>query len=382
MPTNTTTNVLIVGASTRAAAFSAARAGLHARCLDQYADADLATIAPSTRFDLRSDDDRLDQMARAHDCASWLYTGPLENHPTLIERLTTVGRLLGNDAETLRAIRDPWRVAESLARHDLAAPAIARVSDGTPPRGRWLLKPQASAGGRSIDWAESSPAPPDPSFYYQEYVEGPTLSALYVAAAGRARLLGLVRQFPGTPGAPFLYRGGIGPWSVPDATTARLRRLGAALASEFPLIGLFGVDFILKDDEPWTIEVNPRYTASVEILELATRRALIRDHVLACAEARLSEAPDPTARQIVGKRILYASRRLVTPAISAPAWSSGDPFAVPSIADVPWPETTIDALEPIMTVFATAATVESCAVQLDQIEIEWLGRLELDDDRR
>ena len=104
---STTSQVLIIGASTRAAAFSAARAGLLPRCLDQYADADLAAVAPSTRFDPRKDEACLDPMARAHDCASWLYTGPFENHPALIERLAPVGRRLGNDAETLRAIRDP-----------------------------------------------------------------------------------------------------------------------------------------------------------------------------------------------------------------------------------------------------------------------------------
>ena len=177
-------------------------------------------------------------------------------------------------------------------------------------------------------------------------------------------------------GAPFLYRGGIGPWTVPDATTARLRGLGAALAAEFSLAGLFGVDFILKGDEPWTIEVNPRYTASVEILELATRRALLLDHVQACAEGRLSEDAEPSASRIVGKRVLYASRRLAAPIIAAPGWSAGDPFAIPSIADVPWPGTTIDALEPIMTVFASATSAEACAACLDRLESEWMERVE------
>ncbi|MDR3619203.1 MAG: ATP-grasp domain-containing protein [Paludisphaera borealis] len=371
----TTADVLIVGASTRAAAFSAARAGLRPRCLDQYADADLADLFPTSRFDPLEDDARLDQMAAAHDCPAWFYTGPLENHPGLIERLKPVGRLLGNGPETLRAIRDPWRVAAALARNGLAGPSLARVSERPPAPGRWLLKPLASAGGRSIFRAEESAPRADASFYYQEFVDGPTLSALYVAAAGRARLLGVVRQFQGAPGAPFLYRGGIGPWSVSDATTARLRRLGTALASDFPLVGLFGVDFILNDDEPWPIEVNPRYTASVEILELAMGRALLRDHVLACSEGRLPEALGPSASRIVGKRILYARQRLVAPPIAVPG-RSVDLFAVPSIADVPWPGTTIDTLEPIMTVFATATTAETCAERLDQIEAEWMERLE------
>jgi len=374
-PMSTTSNVLIVGASTRAAAFSAARAGLRPRCLDQYADADLAALGPSTRFDPRKDEHRVDQMARAHDCPSWFYTGPLENHPGLIERLEPVARLLGNGPDAVRAVRDPWLVAASLARNGLAGPSSALASERPLAHGRWLRKPLASAGGRSIDWADESRDHADASFYYQEFAEGPTLSAQYVAAAGRARLLGVVRQFPGVPGVPFLYRGGIGPWTVPAATTARLRRLGEVLAAEFPLVGLFGVDFILKDDAPWPIEVNPRYTASIEVIELATGRALLRDHALACTDGRLPEGPLPAASRIVGKRILYATRRLVTPPIAVPDWSADDPFAISSIADVPWPGTTIDVLEPIMTVFATATTAETCAARLDRIEAEWMERL-------
>ncbi len=58
------------GEPSRAAAFSAARAGLRPRCLDQYADADLAALRPSTRFDPRKDERRVDWMAMAHGCAS------------------------------------------------------------------------------------------------------------------------------------------------------------------------------------------------------------------------------------------------------------------------------------------------------------------------
>jgi uncharacterized protein len=373
---STTPNLLIVGASTRAAAFSAARAGLRPRCLDQYADADLAALCPATRFDPREDETLLAQAAADLDSPPWLYTGPLENLPSVVELLEPVARLLGNRSETLRAVRNPWSVAATLARNGLAAPALARVWGEPPPRGRWLLKPLASAGGRGIEWGDAPSVSMDGSFYYQEFVEGPTFSALYIAAAGRARLLGVARQFPGASGAPFLYRGGIGPWSVSAETSARLRRLGEVLAADFALVGLFGVDFVLQDGEPWLIEVNPRYTASVEIHELALGRALLRDHVLACVEGRLVEDSGSSVSRVVGKRVLYATRRFDAPPIAAPAFSIDDPFAVPAIADVPWPGTTIDVLEPIMTVFAEAATPDDCSAKLDQFDAEWMERLE------
>jgi predicted ATP-grasp superfamily ATP-dependent carboligase len=376
MPAPSTPNLLIIGASTRAAAFSAARAGLRPRCLDQYADADLAALCPSMRFDPSSDGDRPRAIEGLVDGSPWLYTGPFENHPGLIEGLEKTGRLWGNGAETVRAVRDPWVLASTLARHGLEVPGPALLSNGPPPRGRWLVKPLASAGGRSIVRADEADVRIDSALYYQEFVEGPSFSALYVGAGGHARLLGVVRQFPGIPGAPFLYRGGVGPWPVPAAAIGRLRKLGEVLAAEFALVGLFGVDFILNDERPWPVEVNPRYTASVELLELATGRALLHDHVEACSDGRLGDDSDLAASRIVGKRILYASRRIVTPPIAVPARSADDPFAVPSIADVPWPGTVIKALEPLLTVFAAAETAKLCASRLDQLESDWMCRLE------
>jgi predicted ATP-grasp superfamily ATP-dependent carboligase len=153
-----------------------------------------------------------------------------------------------------------------------------------------------------------------------------------------------------------------------------LRRIGDALAAGFALVGLFGVDLVLRDDEPLPIEVNPRYTASVEIHELAARRALILDHVRACAEGRSPDDGPPSASRFVGKRVLYARRRLVAPRIAVPD-RSADPFAIPDVADIPRAGTILEPLEPIMTVFATAATFEACAERLDRIEDEWMRRL-------
>ena len=48
---NTSETVLIIGASTRAAAFSALRAGLTPRCLDYFADRDLAAICTVDRVE-------------------------------------------------------------------------------------------------------------------------------------------------------------------------------------------------------------------------------------------------------------------------------------------------------------------------------------------
>src|SRR5437660_693977 len=81
-------HLLIVGASARAAAFSALRAGLEPWCLDQFADADLCARCPAVLVRPRLYPRGLVALARKAPPGPWLYTGGLENRPRLVRRLT------------------------------------------------------------------------------------------------------------------------------------------------------------------------------------------------------------------------------------------------------------------------------------------------------
>ncbi|WP_337176769.1 ATP-grasp domain-containing protein [Paludisphaera sp.] len=362
-PTPPVATVLIVGASTRAAASSAARAGLSPRCLDLFADADLVALAPVDRFDPDRDADGLERLAAASPCDAWLYTGSMEARPDLVERLSRVAPLLGSSADVLRRIRDPWAIAEALRAEGLATPRLAATA---PAAGRWLAKSTATAGGLGARWAD---APGEvPPTHFQEFIDGPTFSALFVAADGRSRLVGVARQFPGVPGATFLYRGGVAPWPVAASAEDELRRIGATLARRFEPVGLFGVDFVLADGRPWVLEVNPRYTASSELFEYASGRSLMRDHIRACLDREIGEEAD-VGGDCVGKQILYARSRLTFPAIAPPPFAGH--FREPPFADVPRPGTVIEPGEPILTVFARGRSPEGCLAELDRREAAW-----------
>lgn len=368
-------DVLILGSSARAAAFSAIRAGLRPRCLDSFADADLANACPTAAIGPRQTDDELARLAASQAAPWWFYTGPFENRPDLVERLARESRLLGNGARVLRAVRNPWNVASVLKRHGMAAPGLARIVDGPRAGGRWLVKPIASGGGIGVQFWDEKFTADDGSRYLQEFIDGPTLSALFVSAGGAARLLGVARQEQGAPGAPFLYRGSVGPWPAPESVAAKLARLGDLLAAEFALVGLFGVDFIHKGGEPWPIEVNPRYTASVEVLELAAGRAFLTDHLRARVRGELPDEGSPSPTSVVGKRVLYASRLVRFPEVSIPQFPR-DVFQFPPIVDIPHPGSLIQPGEPIMTVLAKGRDAEECLDGLDRLERAWLDRLE------
>ena len=191
----------------------------------------------------------------------------------------------------------------------------------------------------------------------------------------------MTRQLLGTPGSPFAYRGNIGPSLVPAPLMSRLRQLGNVLSSAFRLVGLFGVDYIEHDGEPWLVEINPRYTASVEVFELATHRTLLTEHLRACG-MDLAESPSAGKPRPKPRKPRSSARRFFTP--SETWWprrsrsmirDRRDPFAVPAIADVPWPGTAIAAGEPIMTMFTTGQDVRECEDRLVELETLWQNRL-------
>ncbi|HEX8200442.1 MAG TPA: ATP-grasp domain-containing protein, partial [Isosphaeraceae bacterium] len=267
-------DVLILGASARAAAFSALRAGLTPACGDLYADRDLVAACAAWRVAAGAYPEGLAAVAAAAPPGPWLYTGALENHPELVDRIAATRPLWGVGGSALRAVRDPGAVAEVLRRAALPGPAVRSSPAGLPRDGSWLVKPLASAGGRRIrpltpDGGGSDPPLPSRPVYYQERIVGVDLAAIFLGASAGARLLGVTRQWIGRPGAEFGYRGSLGPYPLSDLERARVAALGDALAAAFGLIGLFGVDLVLRDGFPWPVEVNPRYTASVEVLERA-----------------------------------------------------------------------------------------------------------------
>src|SRR4051794_30449688 len=98
--------LLIAGASVRAAAASALRAGYAPWCVDLFGDADLERACPVRVVPLKRYPDALVAALAEGPPGPWMYTGAIENRPDLIECVDRP--LLGNPADIVRAVRDPW----------------------------------------------------------------------------------------------------------------------------------------------------------------------------------------------------------------------------------------------------------------------------------
>ena len=357
----------VAGVSTRAAAHSAARAGLDVTAIDAFADRDqhpgvsahAVQHEPSRPFTARA----LTAAARHAPADAVVYLSPLDNHPDAVRAIARGRRLWGNPPEVLRRVREPRQVAAALRDAGLRAPIVASASD-LPEAGRsWLRKPRASGGGRGIaPWVPGMRV--DRMSYLQERIDGPSGSIVFVAAGRHALPLALSYQLVGEEafGADgFRYCGSILP---PDgdsllgragAASAQACRMAEALAASFGLVGVNGIDFIAGAEGPVAIEVNPRWCASMELVDRGSATPVFAWHMAACtAGAWPAVAFEPPARaEAVGKAVVFA--RADTIAGNTDAW-----LADATVGDVPRPGTPIGAGSPVCSVFATGRDVARC----------------------
>ena len=103
--------LLIVGASARAAAMSAVRAGLSPWCADLFADLDLRAIVPDVvRCPMDQYPSAFSEILRSAPEAPWIYTGGIENHPNLIRSMARIRPIWGNELVSLALARSPFAI--------------------------------------------------------------------------------------------------------------------------------------------------------------------------------------------------------------------------------------------------------------------------------
>jgi predicted ATP-grasp superfamily ATP-dependent carboligase len=370
--------LLIAGGSVRSFAVSAARAGFEVHAADLFADLDLRTVAATVRLP-RPYPDGLPAAVASQPAGAWVYTGAVENHPAVIAAIMRDRPLAGCRPEAVESVREPDRLAALVARAGFVFPETRSDPAGLPTDGSWLVKPRRSAGGHGIvPWHGSAAAAAARSAQgsdaiWQRRIVGPSCSAAYLAAADGGRLIGVSRQLVGRRwchARPFHYCGSVDldPGSLPAALVEQLGRLRRLLADACGLVGLVGVDLVIDPQgRGHVIEVNPRPTASMELIERASGLSLARGHVAACGLAAPAKLPGWPRAGTWSKAILFARRRLVIDetAVKTLEAAAGPPHAGwPSLADIPAPPQVVPAGHPICTLFAHAASPRESLARL------------------
>ena len=307
--------LLLIALSARMLADLAGRDDVIA--FDLFGDLDLRADRVVKRRSLTA----LVDAAMEEEPGDVIYGASFENHPKLVERLAERHTLLGNPPEVLRAVRDPARLAAVLGD------SYARSTFTPPSSGRWLRKPLRGGGGiRVREWRGGAlPA----GTFLQERIDGVPCSVAAIGDGKDAVVLGLSEQLVGLRAfgvRGYRWCGNLVPPRVPvplDQPQAICSRLAAA----FGLRGPFGVDFIWDGERAWVVEVNPRPTASLEVIKPA---------------------------RAAGKAVVFATEDVVVGELA------------PGVRDVPHPGERIAKGRPICTVVSTAATPDEVLAGLEE----------------
>jgi predicted ATP-grasp superfamily ATP-dependent carboligase len=219
-----------------------------------------------------------------------------------------------------------------------------------------------------VAWRPGQRPPRDP--YFQERIAGSPGSILFAADGRRAVPLGLSRLLAGERafGATgFRYSGSIlvgrgdAVFADDERLCARAVALAEAITRAFGLVGVNGIDFIARRGTPYLIEVNPRYTAAMELVERAYGLSIFDIHARACAGglpafdlAAARHAPPPRA---IGKAILYARGDIVFR--DTRPWLEDD-----SVRDISAPGQRCRRGQPICTIFAAGSDAAECRAAL------------------
>jgi predicted ATP-grasp superfamily ATP-dependent carboligase len=178
-----------------------------------------------------------------------------------------------------------------------------------------------------------------------------------------AVVLGLTEQLVGQRAfgvRGYRWCGNIVPPRLPagerEALLGQARAICSCLAGAFALRGLFGVDFMWDGERAWTVEVNPRPTASLEAIEAAYRVDVFDAHLRACA----GELPriEAECSGAAGKAVLFATENVTI--------GDSGRWLERGVRDVPHPGERIAAGRPICTVVTTAATPQDALAGLDE----------------
>jgi len=364
--------VLLLAVSARAMADSAARGGHDVVAVDFFGDRDLARLtecyALHRDLGLPLTAEGLAAAAARFDADAVVYGSNLENHPEVLDEIARGKRILGNPPEVVRDVRDWALLRRFCGEAGIAHPVtLLRGEEGRASGGRWLRKRRRSGGGHGIVPWDGKPL--DDAHVLQSEVDGRAASVAFVADGRESRVFGVTEQLVGRSAlgaSGFAWCGNVLPLELPAAITASVRaqldHMVSRLTRRFGLVGVNGVDVVVGRDgsgaaRPYLVEVNPRFSGSMELAERAFGANAFSLHVEALA-GRLPRASAlaRTTHGCVGKGIVYARRSVVVP--------DTDDWLDRGLRDVPSSRQEIATGHPVCTVLASGRDRQACLAEL------------------
>ena len=365
--------IVVAGASGRSFAQVAAAAGLSCHVFDFFGDRDtrkICHIGDDERVTVCKNYDFMVEQLRGFGDAVLIPVGGLELRTDLLETLPSEVCVAGSTVSTQKRLcdhRQLSRVLVALGCEPFFLPVdVARRSGDS----NWIVKRLSQCGGSSVRRVSHANVPSLrflPDEVLQRQFAGPAMSAIFVAAwhAGQCsvRRIGVTRQFIGVSewgASEFAWSGCLSEPTFPARQAESIDDIANGIARSFGIVGAFGIDFVVEDDVCRPVDINPRLTASSEIVQSAflTNENLIAIHLAACA-GEFNPACERSHHigPVFGKAILY--NKASHPVLCSESivdhfpLACDDPVERISIADIPMVGTVIQPGHPVLTLLVS-----------------------------
>jgi predicted ATP-grasp superfamily ATP-dependent carboligase len=331
--------VLVAGFATRHVVQSAFGAGCEVYAVDHFCDQDLSFYArESMPFSELGDlPEAVREMCARHPPDIMVVTSGAE---ALASR-----NLCGTPPERVRRFLDKLETHRFFEEIGIPAPAL--LPEGMFPA---MLKPREGSGGwrnRVVNstgerdaWTSQFG---DVPVITEEIVDGVPCSVSCLANAGGAVAVAVNRQIlRGSSGSAFGFCGSVTPYR--NGREQDLAAYAERIAAASGCLGSIGVDFV-SGGRIAAIEVNPRFQATLDTIEMATGINLFSAHV--AAFRGIFPERMPSCRQVAVREILFADRDLTV--------TTDLKRLHPAIADIPWPGSCFEEGQAVVSVYGWGA---------------------------
>lgn len=372
-------DLLIAAATARPMAQSATRAGYNVATALLYPDRDVPNPSAMTHLP-HWPEGLLAWTRRFPPEIPFVYGGALENQSEQLEIIATERPCAGLHGPLLTSLRDPHILAGWAPRVGVKFPNFI-TDPRQPTKIPILIKSRRSGAGAGVTLFDGAQL--QPGQYAQQQIPGLSVSAAWLISETAVELIGTslqwpTRNHPDQERRPFLYGGSLAP--CPHDLPVSLTTIGASLA-EWGVRGLCGIDFIASPDgDLYLLEINPRFTASMELWEQFTTRSLVAEH-LNCFQPTPPTHHIPPAtpippNQFRAKWVVYANRPVRWTDHPQQSLDLNSPAQL-RVADIPPRGTFFEPGQPICMIYATANSEQSCIDKLDRQErqlLDWLDK--------
>jgi hypothetical protein len=377
--------VLVLGFNARPIAASAKKLGLNVLVVDYWGDADIyryadkvlvvSELLKETKIEKNYTNLFLElaqKLIEKNQIDFILVGSGFDDQPQLWETLNKMAPVIGNNPKTLRKSRDKMKLFSEAKKMGIHSPnsIIVKDSEDAKEAAKSLslpvvIRPTKGGGGHGIRLAKNlnevekifQLLSNQRKIMIQEYVKGIDASCSLLSNGTSALTVSVNEQLIGIPelGAKdFIYCGNIVPLTAKKQICDKIKTCFEELCKLLNLRGSNGIDFVIHKDEPYLMEVNPRFQGTLECVEMVTGLNMVETHIKACKGILPEEIPPNKGYAM--KSILYAKHDFIMPEIT-----------IPEIFDITKPKTIVKKGTPVCTIQLLESTKNDALLKSKRI---------------